>query len=414
MKILMLSPVIPWPPVTGSKTRIFHILKELSGRHDITFIARSDGSEKEADLRHVKEFCARLVVFPGARSRGAAVFYSLFSRQPYRVVKFQSPGFQRKVNQILDEEDFDLVWANRLNMMSFLEFSRIAGKPVVVDQQDADEQVWIGLAGKGNWAARRFAARNLRRLRRFEKSAMPRVDQLISVSAEDAAFMSSRFPGLRPLWVVPNGIDTEHFRPSSAGKREDKPVILFCGSLDITMNIDAVLWFAAEVFPSIRRESPAVEFLVVGRRPAARIKGLAKREGITVSGNVPDVRPYYNEARVAVAPFRLGGGTKLKVIEAMAMGVPVVSTAAGCRGLDVTDGVNIVIADEPAEMSRRIVALTGDRKEREKIAAEARKLVEERYDWKRTLRGLGEKLERLAADKIGEEQPGLMGGRYET
>jgi sugar transferase (PEP-CTERM/EpsH1 system associated) len=403
MKILMLSPVFPWPPDMGSKMRIFNILKGISRHHDVTFISQSDGREEDGDFREVEKSCSRLYVVPGYQSRGAAVFRSFFSRQPYRVVKFHNMKFQQQINCLLEPGEFDLIWGNRLNTMSFLDPSRVAGIPVVIDLQNADERVWGDFTKKGNWTARLFAAQNLRKLRRFEERVIPRVDQMISVSGDDAAFLRARFPGSRPIWIMPNGVDTDYFRPSPGEECETKDVILFCGSLDIAMNIDAVVRFVDDVLPAIRREIPAAEFWIVGRKPGPRVRNLSRRQGISVWPDVPDVRPYYHAAKVAVAPFRFGGGTKLKVLEAMAMGVPVVSTATGCQGIPVNNGNSVVIANEPPEMSRRILVLFGDRKERKKIGGEARRFVEERYSWNRVLEGIGAKLERLVSDKKSSE-----------
>ncbi len=241
MNILMLSPVFPMPLDLGSKIRIYNLLKGLGRNHEVTFVSLTDREVSREHLAAVLKHCSRLFVIPGVKSRNRAVIRSVFSAQPYRVVKFHNKNFARTVELVLESESFDIIWANFLNMLSCITPSQKKSAVIVCDQQNADVRVWRKYAREGSWKARAFAVLNLWKLQRFEKNVLERVDLLASVSDEDAGFMRSRVPDLCSVWTVPNGVDTDYFRSIPDEARELQNSIVFCGSLDITMNIDAVV-----------------------------------------------------------------------------------------------------------------------------------------------------------------------------
>ena len=253
--------------------------------------------------------------------------------------------------------------------------------PIVVhDQHNADERFWETYARKGWPWVRLFAKINLWQLRKFQASALKQVDVIMSVSKEDADFTRTRLPNpTTQVWVVPNGVDTECPRPEDTTERKNR--IIFCGSMDVLMNIDAVEWFARQIFPKVREAVPDAEFWIVGRNPVPKVRALASLPGVRVTGQVEDVRPYYAKAKVAVAPFRYGGGTKLKVLEAMVLGVPVVATPVGCQGIEATPGKHLFKEDSKESFTERVITLLQDENLRKRMATEARRLVEERYSW---------------------------------
>jgi sugar transferase (PEP-CTERM/EpsH1 system associated) len=392
MKILMLSPVFPWPLDMGSKIRVYHILRELSRSHDITLVTLTQNQTGIEEGRDIERFCSRVFLVPGIKSRRAAGLKSLFSTRPYRQVKFQSDKLRTTVRQLLEGEHFDLVWVNCLNMASQLDLPLAGRTRAILDQHNADELFWRSYAESGHYGKRMFARQNIWKVRRLEKKILPSIDVVLSVSEKDAE-LTSRRPFLScPVWIVPNGIDTEYFRPATSQIKRTGHRILFCGSMDITMNIDAARRFAAESFPIVREELPDAEFWIVGRNPDARVRRLSATRGVFVTGFVPDVRPYYEKAKVAVAPFRLGGGTKTKILEAMAMGVPVVASSFGCQGIEAIPGAHMIVEDGTTEAARQIVSLMKNDPERERLALNARSLVEDRYGWSRLINALEHKL----------------------
>lgn len=398
MRILMLSPVFPWPLNLGSKIRVYHVLKELARmEHEVTLLALSHEPCNEENLDALGPHCAKFRIVPVEnKSRVKAALQALLSDKPYRVVKFESPQFEEEVAKAL-QEDFDVLWVHFMETLAYIpKSSEGRRKPLIVlDQHNADELLWMAYVRQGPPWVRLFAMLNLWRLRQFQRAVLQDVDIILSVSKEDAEFTRARLPNpFTQVWVVPNGVDTENLKPSSNKRLRD--VVIFCGTMDVRMNVDAVEWFARKIFPKVRKSLPNAEFWIVGRDPVPSVKRLASFPGIQVSGRVEDVRPYYAQAKVAVAPFHYGGGTKLKVLEAMALGVPVVATPIGCQGIEAISGKHLFVEQTEEGFAERVIDLLRNETLRERIAIEARRLVEERYSWKNILRDAISRLEHWA------------------
>jgi glycosyltransferase involved in cell wall biosynthesis len=246
----------------------------------------------------------------------------------------------------------------------------------------------------GSLAKRAFALVNLVKLPAFQRRVMSQVAAVLSNSEREADFTRRYAARGVQVWAVPNGVDAEVFAPARTdGNRRN--AILLCSGLAVYRNRAAALWFARRMFPTIRREVPDAEFWIVGSHPSREIWRLAESPGIHVTGTVEDVRPYYAVAKVAVAPYRYGEGTKIKVVEAMACGTPVVSTSTGCQGLELIDGRDLLIADNETDFSRRVTELLRDAERAQILAASARTLVEEKYGWGTIIAGLEPKLRAL-------------------
>jgi glycosyltransferase involved in cell wall biosynthesis len=203
---------------------------------------------------------------------------------------------------------------------------------------------------------------------------------VVVVSHADGRALEDLVPGLESA-VVPNGVDTTYYSPAD-GEHETDTTLIFTGKMDFRPNVDAVLWFGQEVLPLIRKEIPGVRFNVVGRNPHPRLRHLGEESYITLTGYVDDIRPYIAQAGVYVVPLRVGGGTRLKVLEAMSMRKAVVSTSLGCEGIEVTHDQDLVIADEPRVFAKSVVELIEDRKRRRDLGLAARQLVESEHDWR--------------------------------
>jgi len=383
MRILMLSPTLPWPLNMGSKIRIYHVLRELArAGHEVTLLTLAHEPYGPEELEALEIHCRELHVIPvNNRPRLQAAIKSIVSRKPYRVAKLESREFKQAVAQVL-QGNYDILWVHFLETLAYVPQSYARGKRplVVLDQHNADERFWETYAREGWPWIRLFAKINLWQLREVQASLLKRIDVILSASKEDADFTRTRLPNLATqVWVVPNGVDTESLRPPDTAERKNR--IIFCGAMDVLMNIDAVEWFARRVFPRVREAVSDAEFWIVGRNPAPKVKALASLPGVRVTGQVEDVRPYYAEAKVAVAPFRYGGGTKLKVLEAMALGVPVVATPVGCQGIDVMPGKYLFKEDNEESFAERVITLLHDENLRQRMATEACRLLEERYSW---------------------------------
>jgi len=403
----MLSPTLPWPLNMGSKIRIYYVLRELArAGHEVTLLTLAHEPYGPEDLVALKAHCQELYVMPiKNRPRLQAAVKSIVSRKPYRVAKFESPEFKQAVAQAL-RGDYDILWVHFMETLAYVPQYRWHEETplVVLDQHNADERFWETYAREGWPWVRLFAKINLWQLRGIQASFLKRVDVILSASKEDAGFTRTRLSNTAiQVWVVPNGVDTESLRPEGTTKRRNR--IIFCGSMDVFMNIDAVEWFARRIFLRVREAVPDAEFWIVGRTPAPKVRALASLPGVRVTGQVEDVRPYYARAKVAVAPFRYGGGTKLKVLEAMALGVPVVATPVGCQGIDVTPGKHLFKEDNEESFAERVVTLLQDENLRQRMATEARRLVEERYSWHAIINDAIGRLERLVESGWQDEAP---------
>jgi sugar transferase (PEP-CTERM/EpsH1 system associated) len=395
----MLSPVLIWPPNSGAKIRMFHIIKYLSHRFDITLLSLAENLDAR-ELGPLTEWCRDVKIMPEVLKRHMAALRSALSLRPYRVVKFWSPRFQQRCDAAFDQVQLDVVWVNFLNMMVYVHPPLASSSLVVLDQHNADERIWMQYAEQGTVLRRLFGWWNLLKVRRFQERMLEHVDVLISVSEEETEFMRHRVCPSTTVWTIPNGIDTKYFRPKPLASKPGN-VILFCGSMDVTMNVDAVRYFAYEVFPIVKRDVPDAEFWIVGRNPGKDVHKLAALHAVRVVGTVEDVRPFYEKAKVSVTPFRFGAGTKLKILESMAMGVPVVSTSNGCQGIEARAAEEIWVADDAKAFADAVIQLLLDEQQNLKISAAARKLVEERYDWEVVLENVGDKLIQAVFRKRG-------------
>lgn len=405
MRVLMLSPTFPWPLNTGAKIRVYHVLQELArAGHEVTLLCLSEETSSAGEAKALEPYYRKFENVPvKRRPRTRAALRALFSPKPYRVAKFESAEFRRRVAEAL-REPYDVIWVHFLETLPYL--PKEPGwkkKPVVVlDQHNADECFWATYARQGSPWVRLFAWQNLWKLRRLQRSALSCVDVVLSVSKEDAAFTRTRLPNSSTeVWVVPNGVDTEQLKPS--GDEGQRDVVIFVGAMDVLMNIDAVERFAKEIFPKVRAVIPQVEFWIVGRNPVPRVRALSVLPGVHVTGSVKDIRPYCDQAKVAVAPFRYGGGTKLKVLEAMALGIPVVATPIGCQGIEAADEQHLFVEEEVGRFAERVISLLSDDKLCRRMALEARRLVEQRYGWQSILREPVIRLEELVKKSHDDE-----------
>jgi len=385
MKILMLSPVFPWPLNAGDRIRIFNGIKEIAKHHEITLLSLVESNV--ADLEPVERLCEALHVTTISKTRLESAVRSIFSIKPYGAVRFSSGQYRKAVERVLREQEFDAIWVHFLSMLDYLNNLDLGDALVILDQHNVDELWWKRYMAEGNVAYRVFGALNLFKTRRFQSRIMKKVELALSASPEEAAFTKKRVPASCKVWTVPNGVDLSFFSRQQR-RQEKKNRIMFCGSMDVTMNIDAVSRFADTIFPKVRSSIPDAEFWIVGKNPPAVIQALGDRAGVTVTGTVEDVRKYYEQATVAVAPFRYGAGTKLKILEAMAMGVPVVSTTVGCQGISVVDGTHLLIATSDADFASKVVMLMRNEELHHRIAYEGRLLVEEKYSWTRIMQNV--------------------------
>jgi len=399
----MLAPYLPWPLYGGGAIRIFNIIKELAQRgHRIVLVAGQQGTSLSSD-NTLKQLCEQVHsdALP-TKSRLSAAIRSVFSSQPYPALKFQTSELREKVHDLLRNEHFDLIWVNFLIMADMLPEKFVEDVPIVMDQHEADELLWQSYIRNGDLPQRIFSRLNLKKVQNLHKKVLKHMDAILCVSEAETNFTKSIVPVNTKVWTVPNGMDTNFFRPASAHKQD--PIVLTIGGMSILRNIDATVWFTRSMFPKIKQTIPDAQLWIVGSSPGKEILALQTIPGVVVTGAVEDVRPYYEKARVCVASFRFGEGTRLKILEAMAMRVPIVTTNAGCQGIEVVNEQHVLIANTEADFCDRVIELLQNPQRAQTIAVAARALVEQKYEWKEIVDALELKLQQIVQKAIPKER----------
>ncbi len=399
MKILVLSPVYPIPTDNGAKRRILGFLEYFGPRHDLTLAALTPEPDRIKDPQSWRN-----LIVPSTQARIGPLFRSLISRKTYREAKFWEPGLQAGLDSLLQEEDFDLIWVNFLNMCVYLD--QLISKPdrkelIILDQHNVETEFWRSFREEGgNPLVRFFAALEENKAGRRQQKWYPRFDAISSVSEHDLGLTRDLLAAPKPdLWIVPNGIDSDYFRPAANQIDRTPKKVIFMGSMDAYMNQQGASWFAAEVWPQVNARFPEAEFYIVGRNPSRKVRNLEDIRGVVVTGGVPDVREFMADAALAVVPIHLGGGTKLKTVEAMAMGLPVVTTTEGAAGLSVTSHDQLVIADSAIQFADEVISLLEDSLKASRMGARARDFVADRFSWKTIYSAVEVKIEhKIKAD----------------
>ena len=398
MRILWLKSDLLLPLDKGGRLRTWHLMRHLARRHDITYLSFAEGA---ADGMH--EVARRVATVPRRDpAKGTWRFYAdaalhLVDPLPYAVGKYRSRRFAQTLNDLLASEPFDLLVCDFL--FPSVNLPRTLPCPAVIFTHNVEAEIWRRHAETKTGPAALLYRRQYARMLRYERRALERFDGVLVVSHADRQTFARLYPDAirQDVHVVSTGVDTGFFSPAPSAA--DGRGLVFTGSMDWLPNEDAVAYCCREILPRIRADEPTATLTIVGRSPTPAVKRLAADHGVTVTGRVDDVRPYMRDAAVYVVPLRIGGGTRLKIFEAMAIGKAVVSTTVGAEGLPVANGEHLLIADEPHLFARAVVRLFRDVERRRAIEAAARKLVVERYDWSAVAGELEQALLRFAASQ---------------
>jgi glycosyltransferase involved in cell wall biosynthesis len=374
-----------WPLNTGGRLRTFHTVAELSQRHEVTLLTTHAPGEDPHALAPQLPACERVISLEHAPTKvGSAAFLlatarSWLSPLPADMWRWRVPAVRQEVERLLATGNFDLCVADFLSATPNVP---LGGRvPVVLFEHNVEYMIWKRLAhAPGPVWRRALLEIEWRKMRRYEGAACTQAHLTLAVSEADRTLLSATAPAAR-VAAVETGVDLDYFAPRPG--QETTATIVFTGSLDWYPNEDAVLHFVDEILPRVRAEVPAARFVVVGRNPSPKLRQAAEASGAIVTGTVDDVRPYLAQAAVCVVPLRIGGGTRLKIFEALAMAKPVVSTTIGAEGLPVTSGEHLLLADGVADFSDAVVTLLQDAAQRRKLAEAGRALVEERFSWGR-------------------------------
>lgn len=392
MRILWIADYLPYPLIGGDRIRIFNLLKRVAKQHEIYLAAMLEKPEDIEGVEYLSQFCthvatanfkqrSRLAKLPGL------IGYAL-SGKPPELRLLYSEELVEKIRNFAAYTDFDIVQIEHARMGLYLEIlppskkrksllmfhnftSQQYGRVSQVERHLGRKfRTWLNSVAMGYWEPR-YAGK---------------FDRCLTVSDLDRQLLLASNP---KLWVnvIPNGVDTEKFQPLPQPSENISPSLLFLGNMGYPPCVDAALYFCKEIFPLVSHSIDTAEFWIVGRDPRPEVMDLNGGQ-VHVTGRVDDVLPYYQKCPICVVPLRAGGGTRLKILEAMALGRPVVSTTIGCEGLDVIDGEHLLIADTPAEFAEKTVRLLHDHQLYQRLSVNGRLLVEQQYGWD----GITEKL----------------------
>lgn len=408
VRILWLKTELLHPVDKGGKIRSYNMLKALKRNSHITYLTLDDGTSDDAARELASEYCHELVCIPHRRrEKFTTGFYvelvlNLASDLPYAIKKYESAEMRGEIEQRVGQ--FDVLICDFL--APAVNVPRNLDCATVLFQHNVEAMIWKRHHEVQTNAARKaYLFRQWRKMFDFEAKTCPRFDCVVAVSREDREMMQQQYH-VENVYDVPTGVDTEFFRPSTSGRtRARKPHnLVFTGSMDWLPNEDAIRYFTEQIMPRIKRDVPGVTLTVVGRNPYPGLVELSKRDpSVVVTGRVDDVRPFMEEAAVYIVPLRIGGGTRLKIYEGMAMEKAIVSTSIGAEGLPVVDGREIVLADTPESFADAVIKLVGDEVLATEIGQRAAERVRSEFGWDKVADDFAAICERAISHKEAQE-----------
>jgi glycosyltransferase involved in cell wall biosynthesis len=390
VNVLFLSQIVPYPPHGGVLQRGYNLLRELGARarvHLLAFvhtdILKTPG-EVEDSKRALGEFCSEVEYFPlwvkqSASHMAAALGVSLLSPKPFGTIAHRSAAFHAAVDRAIRIDNYDVLHVDTLALEQFVPARSGLAAATVLTHHNIESLLMARRAAVETRAvAKAYLNREARKLRSHEAAASPRFDVNVLVSKDDEILLRERVPGIRTT-VVPNGVDTIYF---SDDRNDETATLIYTGGMGMFANLDAVMHFLSDIWPRIKERHSSVRFVIVGRSPTKAVLDYAAQDPrVVVTGFVDDIRPLVRQAAVYVVPLRVGGGTRLKVLDAMAMGKAMVSTSVGCEGLAVQPGAHLEVADSPEAFAAATLRLLQDPARRRALGGAARRLVERSYAW---------------------------------
>ncbi|HEU4793114.1 MAG TPA: glycosyltransferase family 4 protein [Nitrolancea sp.] len=380
LRVLFVTPYLPAPPDFGGASRMYHLIRETGRRHAVTTLSLvapgDDPRIAEAALGRVVPLTVPLTArMAAAPAKRLIQLRSLVSPQSFQCRFYWYAAMQRAIDRLIADDSFDVVQ---------FEFSQMgvyrvpSGVPSILDIHNVEHDVLRRIAASGSPMRRLFNQIEYRKYRREEIDAWRRASGCVATSAGDAGIVS-RSTG-RPVEIVPNGVDLDAF-PRLPLDGADPRALVFVGAMRYRPNADAARFFVTEILPRLRATMPDTELTIVGADPPPDVVALGEEPGVRVTGTVPDVRPWVRNAGAVVVPLLSGGGTRLKILEAFAIGRPVVSTTIGAAGIEARDGEHLLLADRPEAFARAITRLATEPGLRARLVEQAYALVRDRYQW---------------------------------
>jgi glycosyltransferase involved in cell wall biosynthesis len=378
MNILFLSSKSPYPLKDGHSLRTYNLLKQVSKNNNIFFLTYFLNTDEEENFNELKKVCRyakgfRLHINNSSASLVLALFKNIFSELPFVAQKYRSKEMINEIKRILNEEKIDLVHVDILPLMNYFELFK--SYPVILVEHNVESLLLRRrIRYTKNIIFKFFLWTQYLKLFTFEKRQIGRAKCCISVSNQEKEILKDMSKKTFTE-VIPNGVDVNYFYPQD--KDQEKDSLIFVGGLNWFPNLDGMLFFYEKILPVINKLAGEIEITVIGKEN----KYFKYAKGLQQLGCVADVRQHVLSAKVFIVPLRIGGGTRLKILDAMAMGKAIVSTSIGCEGLDVENGVHLIIEDNPYSFAKAVVELLNNGKKRKWLGENARRLTEEKYNW---------------------------------
>jgi len=380
MKILQITPRLPYPLVDGGSIESYNTIKYLALRgHDITLISLVVERKKVPEL---EKYCKLISIEKDTKNNFLGYIFNIFSNTPYTISKYLSNNIKKKIRELLKKSKFEIIVLNQLHTAHYgLFIKEELNLPVVLREQNVETIIMKRFyKNNKNLFIKLYAYLQYKKLYKYESKICEIFDRCIMITKNDEKIMKEMNPNLKTN-VIPAGVDTLYFFPLKV--REEAFSIVSVASMDWLPNVEGIKWFCDEVYPLIRKIIPNVKLYIVGKNPPNIIKKLNNRNNIIVTGYVKDVRDYLAKGQVFIVPLKTGGGMRIKILQALAMEKAVVSTSIGCEGIEVINGKNIYIANNEEKFAKKVVFLLNNKNERRKIGEEGIKLINKRYRWEK-------------------------------
>ncbi len=378
MKILFITSKVPFPPDDGGKIVTFETIRELAIRgNEITLVCFN--SDQNKGLYEICRYCRLQLVKANIHNSYPKAFMNLFSSIPYTISKYQSDSFKDKLKHLISKNRYDVAVVDHLHMAAYGLFIKEQFKiPVILREHNLETVIWQRLyLETKNLLLKVYAWLQYKRFFKYESTIAARFDKCMMISSTDKLKIESMNPSIKAC-VIPAGVDTSYFFPLAINEEQNS--IISVGSLDWYPNVEGILWFLSDIWPLIKTEIPVAKFYIVGKNPPYKLIKLLS-DDVVVTGYVKDVREYIAKSPVFVVPIKTGSGVRIKILNAMAMGKAIVSTAVGCEGLDIESEKNIYIAQTGQQFAEYVIKLLKNKDERVRLGNEAQKLIKQQYSW---------------------------------
>lgn len=390
MKILMLTPYLPFPLLSGGQIRTYNLLKKLATQHEVTLFALIKEESERQYIPELEKYCKSVRVFK--RTRKPFTFRNIiktgFSSYPFLVVRNFTPETKHAVERELATNQYDLIHAETFYMMPNIPET---STPIILVEQTIEYLGYESFAKK-IWLPflKPLLNVDISKIRRWEEFYWKSCTKLITMSEEDKEFIGEAIADKKKIEVVSNGVDVKWFEEKEK-QLPDNPTILFVGTFNWLPNVEAVKFLVHEVWPKVKRQLKDARLWIVGNAPTPEIFSFQEKDtSITVTGGIPDIRDAFNGAHVLLAPVFSGKGTRYKILEAMASETPIVATSTAVEGLGVEHGIHVMVGDNANEMARETVKLLQNKQLQKKLAQNGKLFVKDRYDWKKISQRLDE------------------------